>query len=184
VLVPRGAEPASAPAGCDNGVNAPPTQSDKPPIVIGKIVIGASPLDGEILSQETASGADRDLAAKLSRDWVVARLMRNAMTCLGEMPQTLVKVVTGVDSEGRTQVTAVQVKAFVHDAAGATAALVQLSKELDRTEATVRPASTDPAQLPRRAQFEEAMKMYRQAGELLRQAHAPKPNGSANGHRS
>jgi hypothetical protein len=97
------------------------------------------------------------------------------------MPQTLVKVVTGVDSEGHVQVTAVQVKAFVHDAPGATAALVQLSKELDRVQATVRPPSTDPAQLPRRAEFVEAMQAYREAGELVLQAHAPKPNGSANG---
>jgi hypothetical protein len=70
----------------------------------------------------------------------------------------------------------VQVKAFVHDAAGATAALAQLSKEVDRIQATVRPASIDPTQLPRRAQFEETMKAYARA------AHArPKPDGSANG---
>jgi Terminase small subunit len=180
-LTPGAPEPASAPAAGGNSANAPPKQSDKPPIVVDKIVIGASPLDGEILSQETASGADRDLAAKLSRDWVVARLMRHAMMCLGETPQTLVKLVTGVDAEGRTQVTAVQVKAFVHDAAGATAALAQLSKEVDRIQATVGARSTDTAQLPRRAQFEEAMQAYREAGELVRQAHAPKPNGSANG---
>jgi hypothetical protein len=117
----------------------------------------------------------------LSRDWVVARLMRHAMMCLGETPQTLVKLVTGVDADGCTRVTAVQVKAFVHDAAGATAALLQLSKEVDRIQATVGAALIDPAQLPNRPQFEEAMKMYRQAGELVRQAHAPRPNGSANG---
>jgi hypothetical protein len=87
-----------------------------------------------------------------------------------------VKVVTGVDSEGRAQLTAVQVEAFVHDAAGATAALVQLSKEVDRMQATARPPSTDVAQLPRRAQFEEAMKAYARAAN-----DRPKPDGSANG---
>jgi hypothetical protein len=90
--------------------------------------------------------------------------------------KTLVKLVTGVDAEGRTQVIAVQIKALVHDAAGATAALLQLSKEVDRIQATVGAALIDPAQLPNRARFEEAMKAYARA------AHArQKPDGSANG---
>ena len=100
--------------------------------VCGEIIIlRAPPLDGEVLPPgHVPTEIDRELAAQLSRDWMVARLMRNAMMCLGETEQTLVKIVTKTDAEGKTVVTAAQIKAFVHDAAGANAAIGQLAKIL------------------------------------------------------
>jgi hypothetical protein len=78
----------------------------------------------------------------------------------------------------------VELQSTKRDASAANVALALLHKELDRIEATRgRPALAN-ATLPNRGAFEEAMQAYRQAGEVVRQAHAPKPNGSANGRRS
>ena len=72
--------------------------------------------------------ADRDLASRLSRDWMVARLMRTVMMCCGELERTFVKLVVRTDGKSKTVITTAQIKARAHDIAGAVAALGQLAK--------------------------------------------------------
>ena len=125
------------------------------------IELHAKPIEGEIQPGDPLpTDADRGLFRQLSREWTVARLMRNARICLGELEQASVRIVTRTGANGETKATAIQIKAFVHDAAGANAALAQLMKELERRERDGQTLSNEPAQLPHRVNFERRMAVF------------------------
>ncbi len=141
-------------------------------------------MDGDVMPP--ADEADVELRSRLNRDWIIARLMRNAMICLGEMKKTTIKVLTASSDDGKVTATAVQVEGFAHDPTGANTALALLSKELDAIEGRLPPDRRGADQLPGRQMFEEAMQLYARAAQAKAPAtngngHA-KPNGNGAGH--
>lgn len=145
-------------------------------VLNGELIrVEAEPLDGDVMPP--ATDEDKALAAELNRTWTIARMMRIAQSCMGEIEQTQLKIITRREGDGSTKVSAIQVRGRTFDAAGANAALALLSKELDRQEGLPdKPNGQDPAQLPNRQSFEAAMAKYAEAAR----GKAPASNG--NGH--
>ena len=141
------------------------------------------PIDGELLPPGSGDGGWPDDPGKLSRDWIIARLMRTALTCLGELPSLQTKVIARADHKGLVTATAIQVEGYNFDAAGANAALAQLSKEMDRRDG-IGPvaAAGDVALLPGRADFEKRMAEFT-ATVKKRQAEAAARAARFNGSR-
>jgi len=144
------------------GAAPPPKPEEKrpPPPIRGKvIVIAAPPLEGEVLPAAAPIDDDKALAARLTPEWIIARAMRSAMICAGEIPQTLVKMVSKTDANGVRTITAVQVKAFMHDAAGLISSLSLLAKASDLRVplGAAGDGEEDVAKLPHRQRFEEKM---------------------------
>ena len=135
----------------------------------------AQPLEGELFGPEGSDTAEDNV--------LVARLMRIAMMCLGEMDQTLLKVVQRTDANGKTVITAAQIKARVFDAAGAVSAIGQLVKLTGVEVPTA--ASTDEhdiSKIPGRAQHEAAMSAFARMAEEIRKREAEKVKTRSNGH--
>ena len=152
--------------------------------VRGEVVtLGAPEPEGHVRRPEAGSDEDEVPVASLTPAWMVARLMRIAMTCLGEMERSRVKIVTKTDADGTTVVSAVQFKVREFDAAGAVSAISQLAK-ITGVQVPLA-ASTDEhdvSKIPGRAKHEAAMSAFARMAEEIRQREAENVKARSNGH--
>lgn len=119
----------------------------------------------------------------LTRAWVIERMMRNAMICMGEEKVTTHRILKVKGQNGQPDsFTAVEIEVFERDAAGANTALGLLAKELDKLEppgTNTDQADSDAPAVASNPQLEEAMRNFqRRASAVFEAARA---NEAANG---
>lgn len=177
--------PPNSPAGAA-GEPEPPNEDDFPEVEGRLIVVQAPPLEGEVFGPEEGRvnpDDDAALVATLTPDWMLARLMRTAMRCGGELEQTLVKIVQKTDTKGRTVITAAQIKAMVFDPTGLVQAMNQIAKLTGALRPLDPPDDTDEvSRLPGRAEQQAALDAFDVLAQRYRDEAAAKARAGTNGH--